>query len=329
MGGCRWCGRSHRCTHSALEVSEEPSSSRRSSAHWLRPAGVWPWAEREREREIDAVERERYGGEWRGGGEHGPRLQRDRSRLASSKWRRKGTDNRSRDSSSEQRGEPKRRASGGRRGAADGGSEDRETSARARGQQLRRDQQQRRRDFGGGAVNDMEQQRGGALSDRSIFDERLDFDVARQRDGFRWIQMDFGVETSIEGHDVALTYIDGRRQMVCSLSGGRGGAQPYRVRWGEEAQTAVPGDRGVGEELADSGFGGDRRQRRRRLDGGARTTWSNGAVARCQTDRSSTRGLTSTWLDDAMDSDGFKWILEWRPPLKAMVRFMLSNLVVI
>ncbi|KAK9119338.1 hypothetical protein Scep_017431 [Stephania cephalantha] len=32
--------------------------------------------------------------------------------------------------------------------------------------------------------------------------------------------------------DVALAYIDGWRQMVRSLLRGRGGAQPYRVRWG-------------------------------------------------------------------------------------------------
>ncbi|KAK9166218.1 hypothetical protein Scep_001409 [Stephania cephalantha] len=55
-----------------------------------------------------------------------------------------------------------------------------------------------------GAVNDMEQRRGGALSDRSIVDERRDFDEARRRDEFKWIL---------------------KAMMVCSLLGGFGGAQ--------------------------------------------------------------------------------------------------------
>ncbi|KAK9100324.1 hypothetical protein Scep_023754 [Stephania cephalantha] len=57
----------------------------------------------------------------------------------------------------------------------------------------------------------MEQRRGGALPDRSIPDEtqqqwtrRCDFDEARRRDGLlakKTKGVDFGVETSIEGHD--------------------------------------------------------------------------------------------------------------------------------
>ncbi|KAK9111876.1 hypothetical protein Scep_019395 [Stephania cephalantha] len=62
-------------------------------------------------------------------------------------------------------------------------------AATQRGEQLRRDQQRRRRgsdgsttpaavtdDSGSGAVNGVEQLRGDASSDRSILDERCDFD---------------------------------------------------------------------------------------------------------------------------------------------------------
>ncbi|KAK9163431.1 hypothetical protein Syun_004333 [Stephania yunnanensis] len=58
-------------------------------------------------------------------------------------------------------------------------------------------------DDGGSAGNGVEQRRSGVLPHRSILDEtkswtrHRDFDKARRRGGF---PMDFGVETSIEGH---------------------------------------------------------------------------------------------------------------------------------
>ncbi|KAK9148827.1 hypothetical protein Scep_007584 [Stephania cephalantha] len=73
-------------------------------------------------------------------------------------------------------------------------------------------------DNGSGAVNDVEQRCGGALPDRSIPDEtqqkwtrRRDFEETRRRDGLlakKTKGVDFGVETSIEGHCEFLNHID-------------------------------------------------------------------------------------------------------------------------
>ncbi|KAK9149147.1 hypothetical protein Scep_007904 [Stephania cephalantha] len=126
--------------------------------------------------------------------------------------------------------------------AADGGSsEPGDQRAEARGQQFERDWSPARQptvaaDDAKSArrakhTADQErrgERRGGALPDRSIPDEtqqqwtmRRDFDEARRRDellakktkgvdhGYACVlQMDFGVETSIEGHGEVLNHID-------------------------------------------------------------------------------------------------------------------------
>ncbi|KAK9105183.1 hypothetical protein Scep_022027 [Stephania cephalantha] len=61
------------------------------------------------------------------------------------------------------------------------------------------------------------------------------------------------------------------------------------------------------------------------------TAWSNDAVARCRANRSPTRQQWWTRcrdFDEARRRDRFKWVLDWRPPLKVMVRFTSINLVV-
>ncbi|KAK9157336.1 hypothetical protein Scep_003910 [Stephania cephalantha] len=71
-----------------------------------------------------------------------------------------------------------------------------------------------------------------------------------------------------------------------------------------------------------------KRQRWRGANGCATqgTTWSNGAVAHCRADRSPKRQQQWTRRrDEAQRRDGCKWILDLRPPLKAMVRFTSND----
>ncbi|KAK9133315.1 hypothetical protein Scep_012843 [Stephania cephalantha] len=64
---------------------------------------------------------------------------------------------------------------------------------------------------------------------------------------------------------------------------------------------------------------GERQQNGARNGVEQRRRWRVAGPIDSRRDNNGGQGVvTSTKLDDAMDSDGFKWILEWRPPLNAM-----------
>ncbi|KAK9100413.1 hypothetical protein Scep_023843 [Stephania cephalantha] len=95
------------------------------------------------------------------------------------------------------------------------------------------------------------------------------------------------------------------------------GSAAARLRAGEEKRHRANGARRRGGSGAARKRAASAAMQRRR--GG--TAWSNGAVARCRTDRSPTRQQPWTRrrdFDEARRRGGFQWILEWRPPLKVM-----------
>ncbi|KAK9157348.1 hypothetical protein Scep_003922 [Stephania cephalantha] len=89
-----------------------------------------------------------------------------------------------------------------------------------------------RRGSGGGAVNGVEQLRGDVSSDRSILGKRHDFDelddVVDSNEVERPWQMVCSLLGDLGGAQLVTEEPSlSRRSLAC-----RGGAQPYRVRWG-------------------------------------------------------------------------------------------------